>query len=40
MGFLRRVQGVTLRDKVHRFEISRAQNVKSLLRIRTVARKF
>jgi len=32
IGFLRRVQGA-LRDKVHRFEICKAQNVKPLLRI-------
>jgi len=31
MGFLRGVQGVTLRDKVHRFEICKAQNVKAIL---------
>jgi len=33
MGFLRRVQGVTLCDKMHRFEIRKARNVKPLLRI-------
>ena len=33
MGFLRRVQGVTLRDKVYRFKIRNTRNVKPLLRI-------
>jgi len=33
MFFLRKVQGVTLRDKVHRSEIRKAQNIKPLLRI-------
>ena len=33
MGFLRKVQGMTLCDKVHRFEIREPRNVKSLLRI-------
>jgi len=33
MGFLRRVVGVTLYGKVHKFEISKARNVKPLLRI-------
>jgi len=33
MGFLRRFQGVTLRDKIHRFEIRKARNVTPLLRI-------
>ena len=32
-GYLRRVLGATLRDKVHRSEISIARDVKSLLRI-------
>jgi len=40
MGILRKVQGVTLRDEVHRFEIRKARNVKPLFRIRSVARKF
>ena len=30
MGFLRRVQDVTLRDKMHRFEIRKARNVTPL----------
>ena len=30
MGYLRRVLGVTLRDKEHRFEIRKDQDVKSL----------
>ena len=34
MGFLRRVQGVTHRDKMHRFEIRKARNVTPLLRIK------
>jgi len=33
MGFLRRVHGVTLRDKVRSCEIRRALNVELLLRI-------
>ena len=33
MGFLRRVRGVTLRDKVRSCEIRRALNVEPLLRI-------
>ena len=33
MGYLRRVHGVTLRDKEHRSEIREARNVKPLLRI-------
>ena len=32
MGFLRRVQGVTLRGKMHRFEIRKARNVMPLFR--------
>jgi len=33
MGYLRRVLGVTLREKKHRPEIRKAQDVKLLLRI-------
>jgi len=33
MGYLRRVQGVTLCDKEHRSEIRKARDVKLLLRI-------
>jgi len=33
MGYLRRVLGVTLRDKEHRSEILEAQDAKPLLRI-------
>jgi len=33
MGYLRRVLAVTLRDKEHRSEISKARDVKPLLRI-------
>ena len=33
MGYLRRVQGVTLCDKEHRSEIREARNAKPLLRI-------
>jgi len=33
MGYLRRVLGVTLCDKVHRFEIRKACDVKPLPRI-------
>jgi len=33
MGYLRRVLGVTLRDKVHRSEIRKAQHVEPLPRI-------
>jgi len=33
MGYLRRVFGVTLRDKEHRSEIRKARDVKALLRI-------
>jgi len=33
MGFFRRVQGVTLRDKVRSCDIRRALNVEPLLRI-------
>jgi len=33
MGYLRRVYGVTLRDKEHRSETREARNVKALLRI-------
>ena len=32
MGFVRRVHGVTLRDKMHRFEIRKARNVTPLFR--------
>jgi len=31
MGYLQRVLSVTLRDKVHRFKIRKARDVKSLL---------
>jgi len=34
MGYLRRVLGVILRDKEHRSEIRKAQDVKPLLRIK------
>jgi len=30
MGYLQRVLGVTLRDKVHRFKIRKARDVKPL----------
>jgi len=33
MGYLRRVLGVTLRDKEHKSEIRKAQHVESLARI-------
>jgi len=33
MGYLRRALGVTSRDKEHRFEICKAQDVKPILRI-------
>jgi len=33
MGYMRRALGVTLRDKEHRSEIGKAQDVKPLLRI-------
>jgi len=33
MGYLRRVLGVTLRDKEHRSEISKARDANPLLRI-------
>jgi len=33
MGYLQRVLGVTLRDKEHRSEISKARDIKPLLRI-------
>jgi len=33
MGYLRRVVGVALRDKEHRYEIGNAQDIKPLLRI-------
>jgi len=33
MGYLRRILGVTLRDKEHRSEIRKARDVKPLLRI-------
>jgi len=33
MGYLQRALGVTLRDKDHRYEIGKAQDVKPLLRI-------
>jgi len=33
MGYLRKVLSVTLRDKEHRSEIGKAQDVKPLLRI-------
>jgi len=32
MVYMRRVLGMTLRDKVHRFKIRKARDVKSLLR--------
>jgi len=32
MGYLRRVLGVTLRDKEHRSDIRKAQHVEPLLR--------
>ena len=39
MGYLRGVLGVTLREKEHRSEIHKAQDVKPLPRFRAVARK-
>jgi len=36
MGFLRRVQDVTLRDKMHRFEIRKARNVTPHFLIRKI----
>jgi len=33
MGYLRRVLGVTLRDKEYRSEFGKARNIKPLLRI-------
>jgi len=33
MGYLRRVVGVTFRDKEHRSEIGKALDIKPLLRI-------
>jgi len=33
MGFLRRVQGVTFRDKMDKFEIREARNATPLLQI-------
>ena len=36
MGFLRRVQDVTLRDKMHRFEIRKARNVTPNFLIRKI----
>jgi len=33
MGYLRRVLGVTFRDKEHRSEVGKSQDAKPLLRI-------